>query len=79
MGIDWDWARRIDQKVFGKGVAEAVYGPEAAKPTPPPPQPTFAPEGEVPRRRKTKKYPRGPAQLFDDEDLRLGIGGRLGV
>jgi len=30
-------------------------------------------------KKKTKKYPRGPAQLFNDEDLRLGVGGKLGM
>ena len=28
--------------------------------------------------KKNKKYPRGPAQLFSDEDLRLGVAGKLG-
>ena len=28
--------------------------------------------------KKNKKYLRGPYQLFSDEDLRLGVAGKLG-
>jgi len=52
--------------------ASQQKAPEAITPSPP------ATEPKDMGRKPAKKYPRGPAQLFSDDDLRLGVAGKLG-
>lgn len=57
-------------------MGSALFGETPTPPTPgPPPVPV---EGGPEQRKKQRKY-REPAQVFKDEDLRLGAAGKLGM
>jgi hypothetical protein len=59
----------------GVGISQALKKPPKPKPVSPPPTPDNAVGVEG---KKIKKY-RPAAQLFRDEELRLGVGGKLGM
>jgi hypothetical protein len=62
----------------GASVGAAAAAPKPPKP-PDKPGPPPAPAEEGPEAgKKVKKY-KSPAQLFKDEDLRLGGAGKLGM
>jgi len=71
----------LEELAYAAIIASAGYGayatsqqkaPKAITPSPP------ATEPKDMGRKPAKKYPRGPAQLFSDDDLRLGVAGKLG-
>lgn len=59
----------------GTGIYSATKRPNVPKSSPPP---VPVEGGDEPEARKVKKY-RSAAQMFRDEDLRLGAGGKLGM
>jgi hypothetical protein len=60
---------------LGLGVAQAMKKPPKPKPVSPSPTPD---SGIGVEGKKVRKY-RPAAQLFRDEELRLGVGGKLGI
>jgi len=66
------YAAMIGGAGYSAYTASQQESPKPITPSPPPTSPKDV------GRKPLKKYPRGPAQLFSDDDLRLGVAGKLG-